>query len=434
MKIKFKDNFLLGSASAATQIEGGELDSNWMQFFKDGNVRDGSSPAKATEHWKYWKADNEIMVEMGMQIARVGLEWARIFPAENKIDETALQQYFEEVNFLQKNGIKVLLTIHHFSNPMWFEKKGGWLKFENVKYFLQLVQVVTERFYSIVSEYITINEPNVYATNSYFFGEWYPCHKSISETFAVMENMAYAHIKAYEMIHSARKSLGVSEIDKKDKTMVSFANHLRAFIPKNRFNPFHRFATYLSEYLFQSALSKAMTLGEFPFPLKNKGGVKKGVYVDFNALNYYSRSCVSGFADGAMHNSPRNDLDWEIYPRGIVECAEKMYALVAKPIWITENGTCDNEDKFRSRYIYEHLAEIVKSNLPIDRYYHWCFIDNWEWKEGEKPRFGLVHNDYATQKRTIKTSGKFFSKMILEQGVTEEMYNEFVKEQVYKIK
>lgn len=102
------------------------------------------------------------------------------------------------------------------------------------------------------------------------------------------------------------------------------------------------------------------------------------------------------------------------------------------PIWITENGTADNDEQFRSRYIFDHLTEIMKSSLPIERYYHWCFIDNWEWKEGEVPRFGLVHNDYATQTRTVKPSGEFFSKMIAEHGVTEALYDKYVAVQNYK--
>ena len=172
MKLTFKENFLMGVASAATQIEGGDLDTNWMQFFRDGKVKDNSSPAKTNEHWKHWRTDDEIMVKLGMQITRIGIEWARLFPEEGRLDMSAVQHYKDEIEFFKQHNIKVLLTIHHFSNPMWFEKKGGWLKSENIAYFLELVKTVVQQFGSLVSEYITINEPNVYATNCYFFGEW----------------------------------------------------------------------------------------------------------------------------------------------------------------------------------------------------------------------------------------------------------------------
>ena len=129
--------------------------------------------------------------------------------------------------------------------------------------------------------------------------------------------------------------------------------------------------------------------------------------------------------------SYRNDLGWEIYPEGIVRCANEVYSILKRPIYITENGTCDNNDTFRCRYIYDHLKVLCESDLPVERYYHWCFCDNFEWIEGESARFGLVHVDYETQKRTIEKSGRFFSGVIQADGVTEEIYEKYVKSQEY---
>ena len=100
---------------------------------------------------------------------------------------------------------------------------------------------------------------------------------------------------------------------------------------------------------------------------------------------------------------------------------------------MTENGTCDNRDTFRARYIYEHLEAIVKSGLPFTRYYHWCFCDNFEWLEGESARFGLVHVDYSTQARTVKRSGEFYADMIENGGVTDSAYESYVKGDAYRI-
>ena len=102
-------------------------------------------------------------------------------------------------------------------------------------------------------------------------------------------------------------------------------------------------------------------------------------------------------------------------------------------IWVTENGTCDNQDAFRSRYIYEHLHAMLRSGLPFERYYHWCFCDNFEWLEGESARFGLINVDYATQTRTIKRSGEFYADMIRNDGVTDEAYNTYVRGEVYRV-
>jgi beta-glucosidase len=130
---------------------------------------------------------------------------------------------------------------------------------------------------------------------------------------------------------------------------------------------------------------------------------------------------------------PVNDLGWEVYPAGLVELAAWVHAVCPGPIWITENGTCDAADSFRSRYVYEHLAAIAASDLPIERYYHWCFTDNWEWAEGESARFGLVNLDFDTQERTIRESGRFYADIIAHAGVTPAAYDRWVAGQHYPI-
>ena len=177
-----------------------------------------------------------------------------------------------------------------------------------------------------------------------------------------------------------------------------------------------------------------MTLGKFRFPLKNFGNLPKGEYTDFIGLNYYTRSTVSGIGDGVRENSPRNDLDWEIYPEGITECAQKLYDVLPRPIWVTENGTCDNSDSFRCRYLFEHIKKISESELPFERYYHWCFCDNLEWIEGNSAKFGLVSIDPETRERKIKKSGEFYSEIIKNGGVSAEMYEKYVAGQEYRIK
>ena len=130
------------------------------------------------------------------------------------------------------------------------------------------------------------------------------------------------------------------------------------------------------------------------------------------------RRCVAS-------NCPVNDLGWEIYPEGITQACQKLYKLLPCPIYITENGACDNSDYFRARYIAEHLQALCASPLPIERYYHWCFCDNWEWTEGVSARFGLVHVNHETGARTVKRSGEFYRRLIAEGGVSEALYGEY---------
>jgi len=113
--------------------------------------------------------------------------------------------------------------------------------------------------------------------------------------------------------------------------------------------------------------------------------------------------------------------------------ANELYSLLKRPIYITENGTCDNNDTFHCRFLHDHLEALITSDLPVERYYHWSFTDNFEWCEGESARFGLVHIDYPTQKRTVKKSGRFYTAMIKNKSITSEMFDEFVSRQEYHL-
>jgi beta-glucosidase len=418
---------ILGTASAATQIEGGALNHSWMDWYRKGHIADDTSPARANDHYTRWREDDALMRDMGMQIARIGVEWARIEPEEGVYDEAAIAHYVAEVDMLLAYGIKPLVTLHHFTNPMWFENIGAFEKVDNIRYFIRFAERMVAAFGPRVTEYITINEPNVYATNGYFFGIWPPGKTSLRRALHVMSVLAAAHIRAYRRIHAIQAEMGISG------TRVSYANHMRVFAPQNPHSPLHRLSAWGTEWLFQGALSKAMGVGRFLPPLRNLTGEKRGLYCDFIALNYYTRSTVSGPGDGTRRGAPVNDLGWEIYPQGIVECARKLYKIHPLPVYVTENGTCDNTDGFRCRYLYEHIRALCESDLPVERYYHWCFIDNFEWAAGETPRFGLVHVDYDSQARTVKQSGRFFSEIIQNRGVTEAMYQACVAPQQYKL-
>ena len=417
----------LGTASAAAQIEGGDVNHSWVDWARRGHIKDGASPARANGHWDRWQEDDQLMADMGMQIARIGVEWARIEPEEGAFNQKAIDQYVAEVRWLNAHGIKPLVTLHHFANPMWFEETGAFEHRRNVQYFLRFVTKMVQALGTDVTEYLTINEPNVYAILGYYFGAWPPGKKRFRKAMRVMSVLAVAHVQAYQLIHALQRGMGISD------TRVSFAMNMHEIEPENPNKFKHRLVSYLTDRFYQSAIAKAMILGQFRWPIRNLGRIKKGVYWDFIALNYYNRTTVSGFRGGTRKGAPVNDLGWEVYPQGIVECLRKLYALHPLPIYITENGTCDNQDSFRCRYLYDHLQALCKSGLPVKRYYHWCFLDNFEWLEGESARFGLVHVDFETQERSVKKSGEFFAKIIKNGGVTGEMYQEYVEPQQYNI-
>lgn len=420
-EIKFNDDFLFGVATSSTQIEGGETNSNWNDWYKKGGIKDDTNPARANDHYVRFKEDIDLMSSLGIQTYRFSLEWSRLQPEPDKFDEQAIQHYIDELNYLKDKNIRPLVTLHHFNNPMWFEQIGGFLHKDSPYIFAKFVREMVSRFGALANEYITINEPNVYATSAYYFGEFPPGERSMSKACRCMTNLARAHIVAYDAIHMVRKSMGFCD------TKVGYASHVRVFEPLRRHNILDIIGCKMMDKMFQGSLDKCAMTGVKKFPLQRAKEFKKGVYYDFIGINYYSRSMVRVFDEMAKPDSPKNDMNWEIYPEGIRQVCDRYYKQFNAPIYITENGIADRADKLRSDFIYQHLLQLSKSCAKIERYYHWSFIDNFEWMDGETERFGLVELDYDTQIRRVRKSGLFYSEIIANHKITEQLCSKYLR-------
>jgi beta-glucosidase len=414
----FTHPIALGVATAPTQIEGFPTENSWYDWASiPGKIVDGSSPLRANEHWTRYKEDIDLMASLHIRHYRLGLEWSRIEPQEGRFDEVAVAHYREELSYLLEKGIRPLVTLHHFSNPSWFERRGGFLSKDSIDIFLRYVRYAVAKISDLCSEFITVNEPNVYAVNGYLYGIWPPGRKKISQTLSVMKRLAVCHLRACQ---------AVREIYGDKPVRVGYANHFRIFRSPSEKVP-ARIQTRLFEYLFQDGITRLMTTGRGTFPFGLFSGVKKGLYCDFIGINYYTRCTMKGFNELPVPaSSPRNDLGWELYPGGIRLLAKKYYERFGLPVWITENGTADAADGFRSLYLFEHLQELALNGSFVERYYHWTFIDNFEWAEGETARFGLVGNDFERQKRTVRRSGHFYADIISNRGVTPAMIDQYL--------
>lgn len=411
----------LGAATAATQIEGGDANNSWSDWAEQGKVKDGSSPVRACGHWERVEEDADLMAELGIREYRLGLEWSRIEPKRGIFDPEAMEHYRREIISLLDRGITPLVTLHHFTNPLWFERAGAFESPDCAVVFRDYVSYVIRNIGDLVSDYITINEPNVYAVNGYVFGEWPPGKKDVKLAMRVMKNLTLCHYAAYDEIHTVRRELGA-----RGTTRVGIAQHLRVFDPLRRFNPVDRIAARIYTYLFQSALTDSMCFGRLSLPLGLGAPVKRGRYYEFIGINYYSRFAVKGASLTTFPDRPLNDLGWEIYPEGLTRLLKKFARRYRAPIFITENGTCDREDAFRARYIRDHLAAIAASGVSVEKYYHWTFMDNFEWAEGETAPFGLVKCEFGTGERTVRASGRFYAAIIREGAVTDALQKEFV--------
>ncbi len=432
--VKLPEDFLLGSATAATQIEGGDKFSNWYQWSLEGKIANNESSIIAADHYNRVEEDIALMKEMNHEIYRMSIEWSRIEPKEGVWAQEGIEHYQNEITSLVEAGIKPLITLHHFSHPQWFEEKGQWTNNQSVSYFKRFTKKVVSSLGHLVNEYCTINEPNVFAMDSFIDGKYPPGkNDDISSYFKASKNLILAHLEAYRMIHSIRKRMGYQD------TQVGIAIHLAYFeVSGNKL--LTEFSKKLMDYSFHQMFLRGMIEGRLSFPLGRGYPLGEGIYCDFIGVNYYSRHLIHSSNNPAMlfgevrveealAEDKLNDLGWEIYPQGLYKVAKKVYDKYKLPIYITENGIPDAKDTKRVKFIYEHLQEIEKllsHRVDIRRYYYWSLLDNLEWNDGYAPRFGLIEVNYHSLERTIRKSGRFYGEICKSKEVTKEMIEKYL--------
>jgi beta-glucosidase len=425
-------DLMLGSATASLQIEGGDTNNSWHRWVERGHIKDKSHCIIADDHWNRYREDISLMRKMHHNVYRMSLEWSRIEPEEGTFNADAIKRYRAEIEELIRSNITPIVTLHHFSNPLWFEDSGGWLNKNAPSIFERYAQYAAYHLGDLVKNWVTINEPNVYLFFGYAEGIWPPGHNNIKEYFVGAKNMIHAHILAYHKIHEIREMAGHRE------TMVGAAHHIRIYDPKNK-TPLDKWACNNVERFFQDIFITGMATGKTIFPIGTGNyPFGRGYYQDFFGINYYTRDLVKYTPNPArvfaeLHTNPdseKNDLGWEIYPEGLYRACRKYFERFNIPIYITENGTCDAEDRFRARYIYDHLYQVKRlldDGIDIRCYCHWSTLDNFEWLEGLSARFGLVYVDYENrQKRKLRKSGEFYGEICKHKAVTERMIKKYL--------
>lgn len=405
--MKFPQNFLWGSATSAYQVEGNNTNSDWWRWEKDtGRENSGS----ACRHYELYNLDFDLAKSLNHNAHRLSIEWSRIEPEEGKFNDEELKHYLDVILSLRSRNIEPIVTLLHFTNPLWFSKSGGWENRKSITRFLRYCEFVVRSLGKHVHYWVTINEPTVYIFHAYIAGIWPPQVKSFLKANAVEGNLIFAHIAAYRLIHKIYKELHLPG------PSISIAQYTQAFAPCTA-NLKNRFAAYLRD--------KWYNFGFLDRIMRHKT-------IDFIGLNYYSRQLVElrkwGIGNLAMdvcknnhHPVKKNSLGWDIYPEGLygVLLKLKRYCL---PVIITENGICTPDDNLRWEYIYEHLKNIhlaMEKGVDVRGYLYWSLMDNFEWDKGFSPRFGLVDIDYNTFKRTVRESAIKFSQ-VCKTGILEE--------------
>ncbi|WFB37650.1 glycoside hydrolase family 1 protein [Kiritimatiellota bacterium B12222] len=417
----FPDDFIWGSATSGHQVEGQNQHSNWWHWELKTETQPHSG--RAVDYWNRFEEDHALMAEMGLQAFRVGIEWARIEPRQGEFDMEAVARYLEIFDSLNKHGIKICLTLHHWVVPQWAAEKGDWRNPNMVAWFLEYVRFAVEQFAAYPFQWVTLNEPMVPALAGYLSADFPPGRHNYFEFRKVVRNMLQAHAGAYQLIHQQ---------DPQAMVGVAMAYpDLQAWGSTGLAGAYERFIAGLAKRFIYQAWDDSVKTGKI-HPLFGRGeiaGLKDSV--DFCGINYYFRMTLrfsfkharSLFIDqnATPEGIEKNDFGWQIWPKGIRTTISKVWHQFAKPIVITENGIADRNDEKRAHYITSHLKQIslcLEDGIPVQGYYHWSFIDNFEWNEGFDMAFGLVAVDPEDPNLTRKPrkSASIYSKIIRENG------------------
>ncbi|MBU4472936.1 MAG: glycoside hydrolase family 1 protein [Candidatus Omnitrophica bacterium] len=395
--MEFPKDFFWGAATSAYQVEGNNIYCDWWEWEKRVGLKEASGPA--CQHYQRYKEDFDLAKGLNHNAHRLSIEWSRIEPEQGQFSTKEIDHYVDVILSLRERNLEPIVTLHHFTNPLWFAKLGGWQNRNTLPYFLRYVEKIVHALSDKVRFWVTINEPMVYVHSAYIVGSWPPQERSFLKAHTVINNLLNTHIKAYNLIHNIYSRKGLSS------PLVSIAKNMLPFVPcnlnlKNKFSAFLRNRSYNLAFIEKLIRHRSL---------------------DFVGVNYYTRHLVdvekwsfrSFMLDVCQRNHQplkKNSLGWDIYPEGLyrILLRLKKYNL---PIFILENGICTEDDNARWDFIYQHLKNLhlaMSEGVRVLGYIYWSLIDNFEWDKGFGPRFGLAETDYNTYKRTARDSAKRF--------------------------
>ncbi|MES1184904.1 MAG: GH1 family beta-glucosidase [Myxococcales bacterium] len=444
----FPKNFAWGAAAASYQIEGaahedGKGDSVWDMFVrKNGTIWRQHTGDVACDHYHRYPEDVALWKQIGLKAYRLSVSWPRILPSgTGQVNEAGVAFYDRLVDALLEAGITPWLTCFHWDFPLDLYHRGGWLNRDSADWFAEYAGVLAERLSDRVSNFMTFNEPQCFVLLGLDTAVQAPGDKlREQEQVRAQHHVLLAHGKAVQALRARAKQplnigyapVGIISIPATDDAKDLAAADLRMGTaePSRWDNVSWYDPVFLGKYPERDGLLSQLPRGfERDLPTIAQE-------IDFCGTNIYFGSLVRAGADGAPEvvpepqGSPITAFNWPVAPSALFHGPRYFYERYKKPIVITENGlSCrdwvsvdgavhdPNRIDFMTRYLRE-LHRAVQAGVRVDGYFHWSIMDNFEWSEGYKERFGLIHVDYATQKRTLKDSALWYAKVIASNGET----------------
>jgi beta-glucosidase len=399
--LKFPEGFLWGVSTSAYQIEGG-ITCDWSQWEmspqrlkalrkKKLNYRDFVA-GQACDSYNRYAEDAEMVKALGCGAYRLGLEWARIEPKEGEFDREQIEHYRNILLDLKEKNIKVVLTIWHWTNPLWVVNEGGWSNKKIIGYYARYVEYVVEHLGDLVDFWVTINEPTIHVHKGYFTGEFPPNKINPFLGAKTFLNLVAAHKKAYDIIHrtNLRANVGFTHLGDNFQPARSW------FFPEI-------FIAWLLNFFCNNLFLQCVH-----------------GHTDYIGLDYYFHNRVVWYPPFLKNiNKEVTDFGWEIYPEGIYNILKDLRRF-KKPIYIMENGIADATDAKRAKFIVDHLRYVhkaIEEGEDIRGYFHWSLLDNFEWAAGYTMKFGLYSVDRETFERKARPSAAVYSQIVKENGI-----------------
>ena len=424
----FPTGFLWGTATAAHQVEGNSSNNNWSAWEAGpGHIINDHRSGLACDWWGgRWKEDLDRAAETGQNAHRFSVEWSRIQPNPDRWDEDALDYYRQILRGMAERGITPMVTLHHFTDPLWLAERGGWENEETPALFAAFTRRVVDALKEYCTLWTTINEPNVYTYSGYIEGMFPPGKKDSAAAFQVMRNLVRGHAGAYRVIHEVQR-----------QARAGIALNYRGFLPAHPGFPADQWMCNLLSQNYNDAFNRALVDGRLNFLFKHDSIPEAAHTQDFIGVNYYTTDLVSFrplAAKNFFHsraypkNAPLSTTGFIAHvPTGMWQALEwaKGFNL---PILITENGVEDVDDRLRPRYLIEHLHQIwrgVNFNWPIKGYFHWSLVDNFEWERGWTQRFGLWGLDVETQARIRRPSVDLYAAVCQSNAISYDLVDKY---------
>jgi beta-glucosidase len=409
-------DFLWGVSTSAYQVEGAP-ENDWTLWERRELLKvRGERCGEASGHGRRWREDFELLPTLGANAYRYSIERSVVEPEPGVFSDAALRLQRDRADALAGLGIEPVVTLHHFTNPVWFQSSGGWENPASVAGFRHYVSAVADALGPRVRVWVTVNEPMVFLLGGYVGGLIPPGLTSFRGAARALEHLLAAHVEAADVLRT--KSPG---------SRVGIAHNMLEFAPDRANSALDRRLTRFGERLYNLALIEAIATERMDWWFPGKGRARFRVpglaaANQFLGVNYYSRVHIrfrgfTGVVGEFLYRDPESrgltDTGWEIHPHGFGRVLREAEG-AGLPILVTENGVATRDDGVRRTFLREHalvLAQRRADGARIDGYFHWSLIDNFEWLEGFRPRFGLFEVDYATFERRRRPSADLFAQL-----------------------